>query len=108
MWTIYLLRCSDGSLYCGITNDIKRRLNAHQAGKGAIYTRGRLPVALVYTEHVATKSKALKREIAIKKLPRAKKWTIVSKKPKKLKKNSKKCPECGSSKVIMFDADNDI
>ena len=50
VWFVYLLRCGDGSLYCGITDDVSRRLEAHAAGKGAKYTRGRGPLELVYTE----------------------------------------------------------
>ena len=78
MWYVYLLRCSDGSLYCGITNDIERRLKAHQAGKGAKYTRARLPVKLAYTETVESKSKALKRELQIKKFSKTKKEQLTS------------------------------
>ena len=78
MWYIYLLRCSDKSLYCGITNNIERRLKAHQSGKGAKYTRGRLPVKLVYTECVETKSEALKRELKIKKYSKDKKEFMVN------------------------------
>jgi putative endonuclease len=77
MWYVYLLRCSDGSLYCGITNDVKRRLKAHQSGKGAKYTRSRLPVKLAYTEPVGNKSKALKREYEIKKLSKSKKEEMI-------------------------------
>lgn len=78
MWTVYLLRCSDSSLYCGITNDVKRRLKAHQAGKGAKYTRARLPVKVVYTEPAVSKSEALKREYQIKQLPKIKKEQMIS------------------------------
>lgn len=79
MWIVYLLRCSDSSLYCGITNNLNRRFKSHQAGKGAKYTRARLPVKLVYWEHVTTKSIALKRELAIKKLSKIKKEDMVDK-----------------------------
>ncbi|MCE9629527.1 MAG: GIY-YIG nuclease family protein [Planctomycetia bacterium] len=72
-WTVYLLRCRDGSLYCGITNDLVRRLAAHAAGKASRYTRSRLPVKLAYTEPQPTRSAALKREAAIKRLPRRQK-----------------------------------
>ena len=77
VWYVYLLRCSDRSLYCGITNDVKRRLKAHQAGKGAKYTRARLPVKVVYTETVGSKSEALKREYQIKRLPKIKKEQMI-------------------------------
>jgi phosphate-selective porin OprO/OprP len=70
-WLVYLLRYSDGSIYTGITNDLPKRLKAHAAGKASRYTRSRLPVALAYSEPQKSKSSALKREAAIKKLRRA-------------------------------------
>jgi len=76
-WLVYLLRCRDGSLYTGITNDLPRRLAAHAAGRASRYTRSRLPVTLAYTEPQASKSRALKREAAIKKLPRREKDSLV-------------------------------
>ena len=72
-YTLYILRCGDGTLYTGITNDLPRRLSAHRAGTGAKYTRGRGPLSLVYTELCADKSAALRRELYIKHLPRPKK-----------------------------------
>jgi len=75
-WACYLLECADGTLYCGITNDLERRLAAHNAGNGAKYTRTRLPVKLAYQERCASKSDALKRERAIKRLPRAGKLAL--------------------------------
>lgn len=78
MWYVYLLRCSDSSLYCGITNDIQHRLKTHEEGKGAKYTRGRLPIKLAYTEVVENKSEALKREIQIKKLSKNKKEELIN------------------------------
>lgn len=75
---VYLLRCRDGSIYCGYTNDLKRRLQKHQTGKGAKYTRSRLPVTLVYQETLKTKSEALKREYAIKQLTRQQKLALVA------------------------------
>jgi predicted GIY-YIG superfamily endonuclease len=69
-WTVYILRCRDGSLYTGITNDLPKRLKAHAAGKASKYTRSRLPVRLAYQEAQRSKSRALKREAAIKRLPR--------------------------------------
>jgi putative endonuclease len=77
-WIVYLLRCSDGSLYTGITNDFPKRLKAHAAGKASKYTRSRLPVKLVYSEPKRSKSAALKREAAIKKLRRAEKDNLVA------------------------------
>ncbi len=76
-WFVYLLRCSDGTLYCGCTNDVDARLAAH--GRGRVkYTRGRLPVALVYREGARDRSAALKRELAIKALTRREKLVLVN------------------------------
>ena len=77
-WIVYILRCRDGSLYTGITNDLSRRLQAHAAGKASRYTRSRLPVRPVYQEPQATKSLALKREAAIKAISRAAKLRLVA------------------------------
>ena len=78
-WTVYILRCGDGSLYTGCTNDLPRRLAAHQSGKGAKYTRSRPPVTLAYQEAVEDKSAALRREIAIKRLRRTEKLALIEK-----------------------------
>lgn len=75
-WCCYLLRCADDTLYCGITNDLEKRLVAHNAGEGAKYTRGRGPLVLLYSESCADKSAALKRELQIKRLPRAEKLAL--------------------------------
>ena len=77
-WLVYLLRCHDDSLYTGITNDLPKRLKAHAAGKASKYTRSRLPVRLAYSEPQRSKSAALKREAAIKKLRRAEKDRLVA------------------------------
>jgi putative endonuclease len=76
-WTVYLLLCADGTLYCGITTDLAARIEAHQAGKGARYTRGRRPVRLVYQEEAGTRSHALRREIQIKRASRAAKIDLA-------------------------------
>lgn len=76
-WTVYLLRCGDGSLYTGITNDLPKRLLTHAAGKGSRYTRSRLPVRLAYAEPQPTQSAALRREAAIKRLTRSRKDRLV-------------------------------
>jgi putative endonuclease len=76
-WYVYMLRCADNSLYTGVATDIDARLTAHNAGKGAKYTRGRLPVKLVYQEAVADRGSALKREHAIKRLPVATKRRLI-------------------------------
>ena len=72
----YILRCSDDTLYTGWTNDMEKRLAAHNDGTGAKYTRGRRPVELVYYEEFATKQEAMRREVAIKKLSRAEKEAL--------------------------------
>lgn len=72
-----MLRCGDGSLYTGITNDLARRVETHQRGKGAAYTRSRLPVRLVFTEPALDRSQALRREAGIKKLQRAEKLRLL-------------------------------
>ena len=77
MYYVYLLRCGDGTLYAGFTNGLARRLAVHNAGRGAKYTRSRLPVALVYWENFSNKSSALKREYAIKRLSRAEKLSLI-------------------------------
>lgn len=74
---VYLLRCADGTLYTGCTNDLSRRLAAHNSGKGAKYTRSRRPVELVYREEVPDKSAALRREAAIKRLSRKEKLALI-------------------------------
>ena len=75
----YILRCGDGSLYTGWTNDLEKRVSAHSAGKGCKYTRARLPVELVYYEVFETKEEAMRREAAIKKLSRERKELLVAK-----------------------------
>lgn len=74
---VYMLRCHDDTLYTGYTTDPLRRLAVHQSGKGAKYTRSRLPVELVYQEELADRSDALQREAAIKKLSRAEKLQLI-------------------------------
>lgn len=76
-WYLYILRCGDGTLYTGITTDVEKRLEQHRTGKGAKYTRGRSPLELVYREECGTHSDALKRELAVKRLPRAKKERML-------------------------------
>ena len=76
-WYVYILRCADGTLYTGTTDDVERRLAAHRAGKGAKYTRGRGPLELVHTEELPDKSAALKREYAVKQLRREEKEKLI-------------------------------
>lgn len=76
MFYAYILRCRDGSLYCGYTNDLQRRLQAHNSGTGSKYTRSRLPVELVYYEEFQTKNEALSREWHLKRLSHAQKLSL--------------------------------
>lgn len=78
-WKLYMLRCADGSLYTGITTDVDKRITAHNAGKGAKYTRSRRPVELVYSENCEDHSVALKRELEIKALTREQKMKLIQK-----------------------------
>jgi putative endonuclease len=75
---VYILECSDGSLYTGWTNNIEKRLKAHNAGTASKCTRSRLPVNLVYTERAETRGEALSREAAIKKLDRQGKLDLIA------------------------------
>ena len=75
----YLVECSDGTLYCGWTNNIENRLKAHNDGKGAKYTKSRRPVTLVYYETFNTKQEAMQREAKIKRLNRHDKWELIKK-----------------------------
>ena len=74
---VYLLRCRDDTLYCGYTTDVERRVKTHNEGKGAKYTKTRLPVEVVYIEECIDKSDALKRECAIKRLSREQKLALL-------------------------------
>ncbi|MDT3843825.1 MAG: GIY-YIG nuclease family protein [Bacillota bacterium] len=73
----YLLRCADGTLYCGWTNDLEHRLKAHNSGRGAKYTKSRRPVTLAYYEAFETRNEAMRREAAIKKLTKDEKENLV-------------------------------
>ncbi len=79
-WYVYILRCADGTLYTGSTDDVQRRAEVHNSGKGAKYTRGRTPVEVVYSEQCESYSAALKREYAIKQLTRAEKLQLIEQK----------------------------
>ena len=76
---VYLVECADGSLYTGWAVDVARRVKAHNAGRGARYTRWHRPVTLVYTEELPDRGTALKREAEIKRWPRAKKLQLIEK-----------------------------
>lgn len=77
MFFVYILRCNDNTLYTGWTTDLNKRLKCHNSGKGAKYTRCRLPVEIVHYENLPDKSSALKRECEIKKLSRAEKLILI-------------------------------
>ena len=77
-WTVYILRCADGTLYTGITNDLDRRVSAHETGQGAKYTKGRGPFQLVYNETCEARGTASRREHEIKSLSRDEKLKLVT------------------------------
>jgi predicted GIY-YIG superfamily endonuclease len=77
-WFVYILRCRDGSLYTGISTDVDQRVATHNAGRGARYTRPRLPVSVVHLERKRSRSTALRREAAIKALSRAEKLNMLN------------------------------
>ena len=77
-WFCYLLRCADDTLYCGISNDLEKRLAAHNAGTASKYTRTRVPVELVFAEPCAGRSAASKREMEIKRMTRSAKLALCS------------------------------
>lgn len=78
---VYILRCGDGTLYTGIARDVERRVQAHNAGRGAKYTRSRRPVEPVYRERAEDRSAALRREAAIKAMTRREKLTLIQASP---------------------------
>ena len=77
-WWVYVVRCKDGTLYCGATNDLEARIEAHNSGLGAKYTRGRGPVELVFRRRLGSKSAAMMEEARIKRLTRAEKLSLFS------------------------------
>ena len=76
-WVVYILKCADDTLYCGITNDLDARIAAHENGTGAKYTKGRGPFEVIYTEPCENRSAASKREFAIKALSRVEKLDLI-------------------------------
>lgn len=80
-WSVYIVRCEDDSLYTGIAKDVAARLEKHNSGRGAAYTRARRPVRLLYREDRLTRSAALVREAQIKALPRSRKEGLISESP---------------------------
>jgi putative endonuclease len=77
-WSLYILKCSDGTFYTGVTTDLERRFREHQEGKASRFTRTRRPVALVYQEPCGTRSQALSRECAVKSMARRRKEDLVA------------------------------
>lgn len=77
-WSLYILQCSDGSFYTGITNDLERRFKMHQAGKASRYTRSHGPVEMLYSEQCGDRSSALIRECEVKEWPRTKKEKLIA------------------------------
>ena len=77
VWSVYLLRCADGTLYAGSTTDLEARAAAHNSGRGARYTSGRRPVEVVYQEECGSRSAALRREHALKRLTRSAKEALI-------------------------------
>ncbi len=82
-WIVYLIRCSDKSLYCGVTNNLEKRLAAHNSGQGAKYTKSRRPVELVGTSSEMAKSDAFKLEYLVKRVPADKKPSVLKRLTKK-------------------------
>lgn len=82
-WLVYMIRCSDGSLYTGITTDMERRFTQHAEGRGAKYFRGRSPVAIAFLEDDHTRSTASKREIELKSLSATKKRALIARQPER-------------------------
>ena len=76
----YIVRCSDNTLYTGITNNLERRIAVHNKGKGGAYTASRCPVELVYSEYIGSKGDALRRELQIKSLTRVQKLALINEK----------------------------
>ena len=76
-WYVYIVQCADNTFYIGSTNDLEHRLATHNSGKGAKYTRGRLPVQMIYSEECESRSLAAKREAQLKKLSRAEKELLI-------------------------------
>jgi putative endonuclease len=77
-WHVYIVQCADQTLYTGVAKDVDTRVSQHNNGRGAKYTRGRRPVELVYSEPVADRSTALRREYAIKRMSTAKKFGLIT------------------------------
>lgn len=93
-WHVYLLRCRDDSLYCGISNDLAARVARHNSGRGAKYTRSRRPVRVVYARRLKDRSTALKHEYRIKQMSKAEKEKLCARRIYSRVPASKKKPDC--------------
>lgn len=82
-WYVYIVECCDGTLYTGISDDVPKRVAAHNSGRGAKYTRGHTPVVLRYYEACPDRSAALRREAALKRLSRTQKWDLIAREGEK-------------------------
>lgn len=89
-WSLYILKCSDGTFYTGITTDLERRLKMHQAGKASRYTRTRGPVEMLYSEECGNRSSALIRECEVKEWPKTKKAALIIGEKQVLKRRRQK------------------
>ena len=107
-WTVYIVECADGTLYTGVTTDLRRRLEAHANGNGAKYTRGRGPFSVFYTERCSTKGEALQREAQIKRLDARRKRALISKAHQRPRQGTAKQPHTQSGeKRNMREMSND-
>jgi putative endonuclease len=86
-WSVYILRCSDGTLYTGITNDLDKMIESHSSGQGSKYTKSRLPVELVYQEQANNRSEATRRELEIKGFSREEKMKLIEENQISLQQN---------------------
>jgi putative endonuclease len=105
----YVLRCADGTLYTGWTNDLGERVRTHNAGKGGKYTRARLPVELVYFEEYETKEEAMSREWHLKRLTRAEKLRLIEAAATESdeEQQSRRAPSRGPAPSILADPEED-
>jgi putative endonuclease len=94
-WVVYLLRCGDGTLYCGVTTDIARRVAEHASGRGARYTRGRAPLTLIHVERARDHGDALRRELAWKRLSRKEKLRRIAERAQRAGKRRKRSSATG-------------
>lgn len=104
IWYVYVARCADGTLYCGIARDVAQRISAHDAGTGARYTRGRGPLIAVLVRRCRDKGRALRLEYAIKQLSRAQKEALVAEPARVARLGRLRMPRTGSRRPIAVRA----